>query len=343
MVGSDHPPFIIAEMSGNHNQSLEQALKIVDAAAAAGVDALKLQTYTADTMTIDVDLPAFRIDNPDSLWAGQSLYALYQQAYTPWEWHAPIIERCKALDLLCFSTPFDATAVEFLEAFDMPCYKIASFENTDHDLIRKAAATGKPLIISSGMATLTELQESVAVARDAGCQALMVLKCTSAYPAQPKDCHLRTMVDMQAQLDCMVGLSDHTLGTTVPVAAVALGATVIEKHFVLDRDAGGVDAAFSLNPDEMQALVSESRIAWEALGNVQYGPSSKAEHQSMQFRRSLYIVEDLPAGTTLEAQHVRAIRPGFGLPVKHRPQLLGKTLKQAVVKGTPAAWELVEA
>lgn len=257
-IGRTHKPFMIAEMSGNHNQSLERALEIVEAAAAAGADALKLQTYTADTMTLNIKSKDFYIDDAESLWEGKSLYDLYQEAYTPWEWHQPIFDRCRELGLIPLSTPFDETAVDFLEELDIPLYKIASFENTDIPLIKKVASTGKPMIISTGMATAAELEEAVQAAREAGCQDLILLKCTSTYPASPENTNIRTIPHMQDLFKCQVGLSDHTMGTGVAVASVALGATVIEKHFTLSRADGGVDAAFSLEPDELRALVVET-------------------------------------------------------------------------------------
>jgi N-acetylneuraminate synthase len=340
-IGPHHPPFVIAEMSGNHNQSLERALAIVHAAAAAGAHSLKLQTYTADTMTLDLAEGEFFIDDPKSLWKGNSLHALYQQAYTPWEWHAPIFERCKALGMLCFSTPFDETAVDFLEALDVPAYKIASFENTDLPLIRKVATTGKPMIISTGMATLAELDETVRAAREAGCSQLILLKCTSTYPATPEFSNVRTIAHMRQLFDCEIGLSDHTMGVGAAIAAVALGATVIEKHFTLARADGGVDSAFSLEPAELAALVTESERAWQALGTVHYGPSER-EKPSMAFRRSLYVVEDLAPGDTLTPENLRAIRPGFGMAPKYYDTLLGMTVKRAVKRGTPMSWELLQ-
>ena len=339
LVGRAHRPFVIAEMSGNHNQSLQRALEIVDAAAKAGAHGLKLQTYTPDTMTIDLDEREFHIGDPKSLWAGTSLYKLYGQAHTPWEWHKPIFERARALGLIPFSTPFDDTAIDFLETLDAPCYKIASFENTDLPLIRKAAATGKPLIISTGMASVAELDETVRAAREAGCKDLVLLKCTSTYPATPENTNIRTIPHLRELFGCEVGLSDHTMGTGVGVAAVALGATVIEKHFTLRRADGGVDSAFSMEPEEMARLVVETERAWLALGQVSYGPLA-AEKASIQFRRSLYIVKDLKAGDVLTTENVRAIRPGWGLPTKYLPDVLGRAVKRDVKRGTALAWEL---
>jgi pseudaminic acid synthase len=339
-IGRDHPPFIIAEMSGNHNQSLERALELVDAAAAAGAHALKIQTYTPDTMTLDLDEREFHIGDPDSLWAGKSLYRLYGEAHTPWDWHAPIFERAQARGMIAFSTPFDHTAVDFLETLDVPCYKIASFENTDVALIRKAAATGKPLVISTGMALIGELEETVEAARSAGCNDLILLKCTSTYPASPANSNIVTIPHMRALFECETGLSDHTMGTGVAVASVALGATVIEKHFTLRRSDGGVDSAFSLEPAELRALVEETERAWQAMGSVRYGPL-EAELGSIQFRRSLYIVQDLRAGERLSRENVRAIRPGLGLPPKYLDQLIGRTVRRDVSRGTALDWSLL--
>lgn len=339
-VGPDSPPFIVAELSGNHNQSLERALAIVDAAADAGAHAVKLQTYTADTMTLDVSSPDFVIAEKTSLWHGQSLYALYQQAYTPWEWHAPLFARAAARGLVCFSSPFDPSAVDFLETLDVPCYKIASFENGDLPLIRKVAATGKPVIISTGMADIEDLELAVTTARHAGCRDLILLKCTSAYPAQAETANLRTIPHMRETLGVPVGLSDHTMGIGVAVASVALGAVMIEKHFTLSREDGGVDAAFSMEPSEMRALVREADLAWRALGGVSYG-ATPAEAGSLRFRRSLYIVRDLPAGAILSADDVRIVRPGYGLAPKHYDAVLGRTLRTAAPRGTPVSWELL--
>ncbi|MBE9608821.1 pseudaminic acid synthase [Chitinilyticum piscinae] len=340
VISREVSPFVIAEMSGNHNQSLERALAIVDAAAAAGAHAIKLQTYTADTMTLDISAGEFSIEDPNSLWYGSSLYQLYQQAYTPWEWHEPIMAHARQLGMLCFSTPFDESAVDFLEGLNVPAYKIASFENTDLQLIRKVAATGKPMIISTGMASVSELGDAVATARDAGCKNLILLKCTSTYPASPANTNLLTIPHMRQLFDCEVGISDHTMGVGVSVAAVALGATVIEKHFTLSRDDGGVDSAFSLEPHEMEALVIESDRAWKAMGGIHYG-SSKAEEQSKLHRRSLYVTQDLPAGAVLTRENIRAIRPGLGLPTKYFEQVIGRKINVSVKKGTPVSWALL--
>lgn len=340
LIGPDAPPFVIAEMSGNHNQSLEQALRIVEAAAQAGAHALKLQTYTADTMTLDIADGEFFIKDAESLWAGSSLYSLYQQAHTPWAWHAPIFARARELGLIAFSTPFDETAVDFLESLDVPAYKIASFENTDIPLIRKVAATGKPMIISTGMASIAELDDSVREARKAGCKDLVLLKCTSTYPASPANSHLRTIPHLAQLFGCQVGLSDHTMGVGVSVAAVAMGATVIEKHFTLDRADGGVDASFSLEPAEMASLVVESERAWQGLGQVHYG-ATQAERKSLVFRRSLYVVQDMAEGEVFTQHTIRAIRPGLGLAPKHTDAVLGRVCRRALKRGTALSWDLI--
>lgn len=339
-TGLGTPPFIIAEMSGNHNQSLERALAIVDAAAKAGAHALKIQTYNADTMTLDLDEGDFLISDKKSLWEGKSLYALYEEAHTPWDWHKPIFNRCRELGMLAFSTPFDETAVDFLEDLDVPCYKIASFENTDIPLIRKVAATGKPLIISTGMATRDELGETVTAAREAGCEDLILLKCTSTYPASPENTNILTIPHMRSLFGCQVGLSDHTPGAGVAIASVALGVTVIEKHFTLARSDGGVDSVFSIEPDELAMLVRETERAWQSLGEITYGPTGK-EKDSLVFRRSLYVVEDMQRGELFTRDNLRAIRPGYGLPPKHYEVLLGKQVLCDVSKGTPVSWDLV--
>lgn len=334
-------PFIIAEMSGNHNHSLERALQIVDAAAESGVDALKLQTYTADTMTIDKSDGEFFIEDPNSLWKGESLYSLYQKAYTPWEWHKAIFARCKEKGIICFSTPFDFTAVDFLEELDCPIYKIASFENIDIPLIKRVAQTGKPMIVSTGMASLSELDDLVRTARENGCQDLTLLKCTSSYPATPEGTNLWTIPHMKKLFKCHVGLSDHTLGIGAAVASVALGATVIEKHFTLSRADGGVDAAFSLELAEMAQLVRECNTAYEALGEVSYEVQEQ-EKKSVVFRRSLYIVEDMKAGDVITEKNMRSIRPGLGLSPKYYEDLLGRSICQNVSKGTAVSWDLIK-
>jgi pseudaminic acid synthase len=337
-IGPDHAPFVIAEMSGNHNQSLDRALAIVEAAAEAGAHAIKLQTYTADTMTLDVRGGSFEINDPDSLWAGQNLHDLYKQAYTPWEWHAPIMERARELGLICFSSPFDETAVDFLEDLGAPVYKIASFENNHLPLIEKAASTGKPLIISTGMASLGELDDAVLTARDAGCTNLVLLKCTSTYPASPYNTNIRTIPHLRELFDCEVGISDHTMGVGVAVASVALGASVVEKHFTLARADGGVDSAFSLEPSELATLVSETERAWQSLGQVRYGPTL-AEQKSLVFRRSIYVAADIAAGEPFTADNIRIVRPGHGAPPALYRQLLGRKARCSFSCGEPLILE----
>ncbi len=339
-IGKEYPPFVIAELSANHGQSLEKALRLVDAAARAGVQALKLQTYTAETMTLDLREGDFYIDDPSSLWCGCSLYELYEKAYTPWEWHKPIFDRARQLGMVPFSTPFDATAVDFLEELDVPAYKIASFENGDLPLIREVAQTGKPLIMSTGTATLEELTEGVAAAREAGCRDLILLKCTSSYPARPEDANLRTLEDLEKRFDCVVGISDHTLQTATSVAAVALGGCVVEKHFVLDRAEGDVDAAFSLEPDEMARMVEDVRTAWASLGRVSYDLSER-EALSRRHRRSLYVCEDIAKGDKFTTANVRAIRPGAGLSPKFKDEVVGKSCTRDVRKGEALSLDMV--
>ncbi len=339
-IGKHAKPFIIAEMSGNHNQSLERALHLVDLAAEAGVDALKLQTYTPDTITLDVHTGEFFIRDDKNLWKGNSLYDLYKEAYTPWEWHGAIFNRAKEHGLLAFSSPFDETAVDFLETLNVPAYKIASFENVDIPLIRKVAQTGKPIIISTGMATAAELDEAVHAARAEGNHQIVLLKCTSTYPATPANSNLATIPHMRELFGTEIGLSDHTMGVGVSVVAVTLGATVIEKHFTTSRADGGVDAAFSMEPHELKILVEETERAWQSLGQIQYGPTD-AERDSTKFRRSLYIGEDLRAGDQLTKENLRNVRPGLGLPTKYYDLVIGKSIKQDVKKGTPLSWELL--
>ena len=340
VIGASNAPFVIAEMSGNHNQSLDRALDIVDAAAKTGAHALKIQTYTPDTITIDLNEREFRISDPNSLWAGKSLYDLYGEAYTPWEWHAAIFERARKAGMIPFSTPFDDTAVDLLESLDVACYKIASFESTDLPLIRRVAATGKPLIISTGMASIAELDETVRAARAAGCKDLVLLKCTSTYPATPENTNILTIPHMRELFGCEVGLSDHTMGIGVSVASVSLGATVIEKHFTLSRADGGVDSAFSMEPAEMAQLVVETERAWRSLGKISYGPT-EAEKKSLQYRRSLYVVKDMKAGEVLTADSVRSIRPGLGLPTKYIDIVIGKAVRTNVNRGTALTWDLI--
>lgn len=339
-VGRQNRPFIIAEMSGNHNQSLERAFEIVDAAAATGADAIKLQTYTADTITLDVRGGDFEIADEKSLWKGRNLHDLYKEAHTPWEWHGPIMERARSHGMLCFSSPFDETAVDFLESLEVPAYKIASFENIHLPLIRKVARTGKPMIISTGMASIAELDEAVKTAREAGCRDLVLLKCTSTYPATPENTNVLTIPHMRELFGCEIGLSDHTMGVGVAVAAVAHGATVVEKHFTLRRADGGVDSTFSLEPEEMKALVVETERAWQSLGHVSYG-ATQAEQKSLAFRRSIYIAEDVRAGEVLTEKNLRIVRPGHGLAPKYYDMLLGKRAIQDIKAGVPAAWSLI--
>lgn len=340
LIGREHPPFIIAEMSGNHNQSLARALEIVEAVSKCGAHALKIQTYTPDTMTLNLDEREFHIGDRSSLWAGNSLYNLYAEACTPWEWHQPIFDRARELGLIAFSTPFDDTAVDLLESLHVPCYKIASFENTDLPLIRRVAATGKPMIISTGMASVAELDDTVRAAREAGCKDLILLKCTSTYPATAGNTNILTIPHLRDLFGCEVGLSDHTMGLGVSVASVALGASVIEKHFTLKRADGGVDSAFSMEPDEMAQLVIEAERAWKSLGKIAYGPT-EAEKKSLMFRRSLYVVEDMKAGDVLTHANVRAIRPGLGLPTKYIDAVIGKHIASDVQRGTGLRWDLI--
>jgi N-acetylneuraminate synthase len=333
-IGIDQPPFVIAEMSGNHNQNIDRALAIVDAAAAAGAHAIKLQTYTADTITLNLRGGVFEVADSSSLWSGQNLYDLYQQAHTPWEWHKTIMARARQHGLICFSSPFDESAVEFLETLDVPAYKIASFENTHLPLIAKAASTGKPMIISTGMASIAELDQAVATARSAGCKDLILLKCTSSYPADPENSNIRTIPHLRQLFGCEVGLSDHTMGIGVALASVALGATLIEKHFTLSREEGGVDSAFSLEPDELAALVVESHRGWKSLGGVKYGATS-AERKNLIFRRSIYVAQDIAEGDRYTSDNIRIVRPGDGAPPYLYEQLLGRTARRALARGTP--------
>ncbi|MEC1736761.1 pseudaminic acid synthase [Bacillus mojavensis] len=339
-IGPHHPPFIIAEMSGNHNQSLERAFHIIEAAAKAGAHALKIQTYTADTMTLNIDTKDFKIEDNDSLWSGSTLYTLYQQAYTPWEWHKPIFDKCRELGMIPLSTPFDESAVDFLEDLGVPIYKIASFENTDIPLIKKVAATGKPIIISTGMATVAEIDETITAAKEAGCKELILLKCTSTYPASPVNTNISTIPHMKELFNCQVGLSDHTMGTGVAVASVALGATVIEKHFTLSRADGGVDSAFSLEPPELKELVVETERAWQALGQITYGPTDM-EKASLKFRRSIYVTNDIKAGEIFTKENIKVIRPGYGLEPKYFDVMIGKTASKHLPAGTPLGWDSI--
>jgi N-acetylneuraminate synthase len=341
-VGPGHKPFLVAEMSGNHNQSLERAMSIVEAAAKAGAHAMKLQTYTAETMTLDLKTDGFTISDDKSLWKGRNLFDLYKEAYTPWEWHQPIMKRCQELGMLCFSTPFDETAVDFLEELNVPCYKIASFENTCIPLIKKVAKLKKPLIISTGMASVGELEETVKTVKAMGCEDLILLKCTSTYPATPENTNISTIPHMRDLFDVQVGLSDHTMGTGVSVASVALGAVMIEKHFTLRRADGGVDSTFSMEPDEFKALSVETERAWQAMGKITYGVQSSQEEKSKIFRRTIYIAEDVKAGDTLTPQNIRCIRPGFGLETKYYDQIMGRAINRDLQKGTPMKLEYLK-
>lgn len=340
-VGRDCEPFIIAELSGNHNQDYELAKQMVLAASQAGVDAIKLQTYTADSMTLDHDTKEFVIQEEDNLWHGESLHSLYHKAATPYEWHAPLFAYANELGMLAFSSPFDEHAVDFLDELNVPCFKIASFELTDLPLIAKAASKGKPLIMSTGMASLSEIEDAVKTANQAGCFDIVLLKCTSTYPATPENTNLKTIPSMRSTFGVQVGLSDHTAGIGVSVASVALGATVIEKHFVLDKSAGGVDAAFSLEPPELASLVKETNAAWQALGGVCYG-GTDSEEKSKQYRRSIYASRDIAKGEILGKDNLKIIRPAFGLAPKHWQTVLSKAAKVSIKKGTPLSWELVE-
>jgi pseudaminic acid synthase len=338
-IGAGEPPYIVAELSANHSGSLDRALAIIDAAKAAGADAVKLQTYTADTLTIDHDSADFRIEG--GLWDGRSLYELYQEAFTPWEWHEALFKRAKSLGMSVFSTPFDDTAVDFLENLQVPAYKIASFELIDLPLVRKVAATGKPTIISTGMASPTEIDETVEVFKQAGGRDLVLLHCVSGYPTPPDQSNLRRIPELAATYDCAIGLSDHTLGTEVAIASVVLGACLIEKHFTLRRADGGPDSAFSLEPDQLSALTSGARNAFDALG-AGGTQRSAAEQASMAFRRSIYVVKDVAAGEVLTRDNVRIIRPGFGLAPKHFPDVLGKRASRPLSRGERLSWDAVQ-
>jgi pseudaminic acid synthase len=338
-IGPHSRPYVVAELSGNHNKSLDRALKLVEAAKYAGVQAVKLQTYTPDTITLDVKEGDFFISDQKSLWKNRNLYDLYNEAHLPWEWHQPIFDLCHQLGLDVFSSPFDETAVDFLETLNVPCYKIASPEIVDLDLIRKAAATRKPVIISTAASTLEEIGEAVDAARQAGCKEIILLKCTASYPTQPTDSNILTIPHLAQCFDTLVGISDHSMGLGVAVASVALGACFIEKHFTLSRSDGGVDSAFSMEPEEMKALVIESERAWQSLGHVQYGPLA-TEKITLSHRPSLFFVEDLNEGTIVELKHIRSVRPASGLPPKEMQNVLGLKLRQKVKKGTPVKWDL---
>jgi pseudaminic acid synthase len=340
VIGSSHKPFVIAEMSGNHNQSIDRAMEIIEAAAKAGAHAVKLQTYTPDTMTIDAKGGLFEINDESSLWKGRNLYDLYKEAHTPWEWHKPLFDYARKLGLLIFSTPFDESAVDFLEELGVGAYKVASFENTDQPLLKKIASTDKPVIMSTGLATIADLDEAVRTLRKYGCKDLVLLKCTSTYPSTPENSHLNTIPHMRQLLNCHVGLSDHTMGIGAAIAAVALGAPVIEKHFTLRRSDGGVDSAFSIEPEELKNLVIESERAFLSMGKINYGVQ-EAEEKSLRFKRSLYVVQDVKAGDTFTKDNLRVIRPGDGMQPKYYDTVLGKTASKDICSGTPLTWELL--
>lgn len=340
LIGPMHQPFIIAEMSGNHNQSLVRAMDLIEAAAKSGVHALKLQTASPDGLTLNIDSPEFLIDDPSSPWYGRNLYELYKEAVTPWDWHKPIFERCAELGLTVFSSPFELSAIDLLEELGAPCYKIASFELVDLPLIRKAAATRKPLIMSTGMASVADIQDAVDAAKGEGNNNIILLKCTSSYPATAADANIATIPHLREMFGLQVGLSDHTLGIGVSCAAAALGASVIEKHFTLRRSDGGVDASFSLEPHELASLVRESARAWASVGRVVYGGAA-VEQKSLKFRRSLYIAKDLKAGDILTEESLRIVRPGYGLAPKNIDVLLGRKVNRDLPAGTAMKWEFI--
>jgi pseudaminic acid synthase len=339
-IGGSHPPLVVAELSGNHNQSLERALALVDAAGEAGVRAIKFQTYTADTLTLNLTGGDFVIRDPNSLWNGRTLYDLYREAHTPWEWHGPLFERARSLGMVPFSTPFDLTAVEFLEQLDVACYKIASFECTHLPLLHAVGATRKPIVLSTGMASLAEIEAAVETLRNAGSSEIVLLKCTSNYPASPENSNLKTIPHLREIFGCEVGLSDHTMGIGAPVAAVALGAVLIEKHFTMRRSDGGVDSAFSLEPEELRQLVIEVERGWQALGRVSVG-CSPSEQASRQFRQSIYVAKDIAAGERLTDENIRIVRPGRGLAPRFYSDVVGRVALQAIERGTPLDWSLI--
>lgn len=340
-IGSKQPPFIIAELSANHHHSLERCLELVNVAKKSGVHAVKLQTYTADTLTLNIKSGDFLITDPVNLWKGRTLYDMYQEGSLPWEWHETIFKRCQELGMIGFSSPFDESAVEFLEKLHVPCYKIASPEIVDLPLIKKVASTKKPLFISTGAATEQEIAEAVDVAKSAGCQQLILLKCTCIYPTPPQLSHVRTIPDMRQKFGVPIGISDHSFGIGVSVAAVALGACVVEKHLTLSRTEKGLDDAFSLEPQEFQDLVQETKNAWLSLGQVHYGPLPE-EHVTYSHRPSLFFIQDLAAGTKILPKHIDTLRPASGLPPKEKEKIIGSILKTSVKKGTPVQWELLQ-
>ena len=339
LIGLDSAPYVIAEMSANHNGDIEKAFKIIEMAKHAGADAVKLQTYRPDTITIEMNTPEFMIEG--GLWDGQSLYELYENAYMPWDWHKPLFDYARKIGITIFSSPFDNTAVDLLEDLNAPAYKIASFEAVDLPLIKYVAQTGKPMIISTGIADAEEIQEAIDAAKEGGCKELAILHCVSGYPAPAEDYNLRTMIDMQQRFGLVTGLSDHTLDNTTAITSVALGASIIEKHVTLDRNGGGPDDSFSLEPSELKALCDGAKIAWQALGKVDYG-RKPSEQANIKFRRSLYFVKDIEAGEIIIEGHVKSIRPGFGLSPKYFDQVIGKKVKRNVKAGTATNWELIE-
>jgi len=340
IIGSTHKPFVIAEMSGNHNQSLEKALAIIDSAADCGAHAIKLQTYTADTLTINVSHGEFNISDKNSLWKDRNLYELYQEAHTPWEWHSALFERAREKGIICFSTPFDETAVDLLENLNVPAYKIASFENNHLPLLKKVAKTGKPVIMSTGISTISDIEDAVRTLKENGCNELILLKCTSTYPASPENTNILTIPHMEKLFNCHVGLSDHTLGVGVSVASVALGARVIEKHFTINRAEGGVDAAFSMEPQEFKILVEETERAFLALGEIKYGILEE-EKKSLTFKRSIYVVQDMQKDEVLTSDNIRIIRPGLGLAPKFWEMVIGKKINRNVQRGTALTIDLI--
>ncbi|HFQ4922321.1 TPA: pseudaminic acid synthase [Vibrio vulnificus] len=338
-IGPDYPPYIIAELSANHNGDINRAFQIMEEAKKAGADAIKLQTYTHETITMDCDSEEFQIHG--GLWDGQTLYELYKGAHMPWEWHEQLFEKARELGITIFSSPFDFSAVELLEELDAPAYKIASFEVIDLPLIKRVAQTGKPMIISTGMANEEEIAEAIKTAKDNGCQELVVLHCVSGYPAPAEQYNLRTIADIAGRFDVLSGLSDHTIDNATAVTSVALGACLIEKHVTMDRNGGGADDSFSLEPRELKALCQDTKTAWQALGNVNY-ERTEAEKGNVKFRRSLYVVKDVAEGEILTSENVRSIRPGFGLAPKHYEAILGKKAKQSIVRGTPLTFDVIE-
>ena len=340
-IGRGQPTYLVAELSANHHGDLDRAVALVRAAKRAGADAVKLQTYTADTMTLDLDVPLFRLGE-DSTWAGRRLYELYEEAHTPWAWHAPLQEVAAEEGIALFSTPFDESAVDFLESLDMPAYKIASFELVDSPLLARVARTGKPVIVSTGMASMDEIVEAVATLRESGCARPILLRCASAYPADPSDVHLALMRRLASELDVETGLSDHSMDPAVAVAAAAMGAVLIEKHFILDRGEGGPDAGFSLEPSEFAELVRQVRLAERAVGREDAVPGASAsERVNATLRRSLFVVQDVAPGAPFTSTNVRAIRPGAGLPPKHLDDVIGRRAAKAIPRGTPLQWDLI--